>query len=128
MCAVILVVDDDQHTRKLLQFVLTHDGHEVVEAEDGLDALRQLSRVRPDLVILDVLMPNLDGFSTLQQIRAKPQFKDLPIIFLSSRADVSAEYSGLAAGAQHYIVKPFKVQDLLQHIRDMLLAVPTQTH
>jgi DNA-binding response OmpR family regulator len=120
MCAMIMVVDDDKHTRKLLHFILTNAGYEVIEAEDGLDALMQLETTRPQLVILDVLMPNLDGFSTIHRIRNNPELDGLPVLFLSSRADVAAEYSGLEAGAQEYMVKPFSVTILLQHIRNLL--------
>lgn len=122
MPANIMVVDDDRHSRQLLQFILTNAGYSVIEAEDGLEALEKLESIQADLIILDVLMPRMDGFDTVHHIRETPRLADLPVIFLSSRADVSAEYTGLAAGAQQYLVKPFSVQVLLQHIHDLLPA------
>lgn len=122
MPANIMVVDDDRHSRQLLQFILTNAGYSVIEAEDGLEALEKLESIQADLIILDVLMPKMDGFDTIYHIRENPRLADLPVIFLSSRADVSAEYTGLAAGAQQYMVKPFSVQALLQHIHDLLPA------
>ncbi len=124
MSAYIMVVDDDPNTRQLLHFILTNAGYAVTDAQDGLEALEKLEKKRPDLIILDVLMPNMDGFTTMYHIRAMPHLADLPVIFLSSRADVAAEYSGLAAGAQQYLVKPFSVPILLKHVGD-LLAAPT---
>lgn len=122
MPPIIMVVDDDANTRRLLKFILDHAGYDMIEAQDGMDALEKLQTSQPDLIILDVLMPNLDGFTTIHHIRANPQFAALPVIFLSSRADVAAENSGLAAGAQQYLVKPFSVPKLLQHIHDLLAA------
>jgi len=124
MPAIVMVVDDDANTRRLLQFILSNAGYDVVEATDGLDALEKLETMRADLIILDVLMPNLDGLTTMQQMRMTPHLADLPVIFLSSRADVAAEYAGLAAGARQYLVKPFSVPALLQHVSD-LLVTPT---
>ncbi len=121
MCAKIMVVDDDPHTRQLLRIIFTRVGYEVIEAQDGLDALGQLEmNCCPHLVILDVLMPNLDGFTTMHYIRANPQFARLPVMMLSSRADVAAESIGLEAGAQDYLVKPFNLATLLQRVDNLI--------
>ena len=88
MSSLILIVDDDEHTRKLLRLILMRAGHDVVEACDGFEALELVETAVPDLIILDVLMPNLDGFATLRRIRANPCNQFLPVIFLSSRADI----------------------------------------
>jgi len=117
-----MVVDDDFHSRQLLRFILSNAGYTVVEAQDGQDALEKLASTPTDLLILDVLMPKMDGFSTMEHIRETPRLANLPVIFLSSRADVTAEYTGLAAGAQQYLVKPFSVPALLQHIEELLAA------
>jgi CheY-like chemotaxis protein len=120
MSFVIMVVDDEDLTRQLLHHMLSRAGYIVVEAGNGQEALQQLAVILPDLIIIDVLMPHLDGFATIRQVRSNPQTAPIPVIFLSSRADVSAEYEGLKAGAQRYLVKPLGLTELVRQVQELL--------
>ncbi|MBE2221600.1 MAG: response regulator [Anaerolineae bacterium] len=122
MTFTILVIDDEDLTRKLLYHCLTRAGYEVIEAENGVEALTKLETIQPDCIISDVLMPGMNGFETLQHIREIPKLASTPVIFLSSRADTDAEYRGLETGAQKYLFKPFNVSGLLETV-EMLLPV-----
>ena len=122
MLYMILIVDDEALTRQLLRLLLHRAGYEVAEAVDGQDALEQLRATRPRLIILDLLMPRLDGCATLRQIRANPQTRHIPTLMLSSRADCAAEAVGIATGAQAYIKKPFNCAALLAQIKAVLGA------
>lgn len=119
MAFTVLVIDDEALTRRLLQHCLTRAGYEVVEAENGIDALKKLESTHPDLIISDVLMPGMNGFDTVQTIREIPEFLFTPVIFLSSRADTDAELKGLESGAQKYLFKPFGVPELLASIEEL---------
>lgn len=123
MSSVILIVDDEEMTRHLLSHILSRAGYKVIEAGNGQEALQQLVTMLPDLIIMDVLMPHLDGFSTIRQIRADPRTIHVPVIFLSSRADVSAEHEGFAAGAQRYLVKPIGLTELVNHVQELLAEI-----
>ena len=120
MSAIIMVVDDEELTRQLIGHFLTRAGYTVLEAANGREALKHLATVLPDLIIMDVLMPDIDGFTTIRQIRADPQTTHIPIIFLSSRADVLAEHEGLLAGAQRYLTKPLGLMNIVQEVQNLL--------
>lgn len=117
----ILVVDDDWQTRRLLQLIFTRAGYDVIEAQNGEEALRLLDADLPHLIILDVMMPGIDGFTTLNEIRAMHCPSHLPVLMLSGRADVAAKSQGQEAGAQDYIVKPFQAANLLQRVSHFLV-------
>ncbi len=120
MSSVIMIVDDEELTRRLLSHVLSRAGYTVVEAGNGQVALQQIALRQPDLIIMDVLMPHLDGFAAIREIRANPSTSHVPVIFLSSRADVLAEQEGLAAGAQLYLVKPVGLAELVKYVQELL--------
>jgi CheY-like chemotaxis protein len=122
MSTLIMVVDDEDLTRALYKHVLVRAGYSVLEASNGHEALEKLASTQPDLIIMDVLMPGMDGFTTIKQIRENLLLTDLPIIFLSSRADVAAEYQGLSSGAQRYLIKPISMLDLEREVRDLLTS------
>ncbi len=124
MTSIVLVVDDEDMTRKLLRLMLERDGFTILEAEDGQQALDMIADSRPDLVILDVMMPNLDGFTACQILRTQPETADLPIILLSARTQVEAVRAGLQAGADRYMTKPISKPELVQTITDLLAGVP----
>ena len=113
----ILVVDDDEDIRGLLRALLERAGHEVTEAPDGRVGLRELFTVSPDLVILDVTMPGLDGWTTLERIR---EVTDVPVLMLSARDAELERVRGLQGGADDYVVKPFGRQELVARV-DVLL-------
>ncbi len=119
---LILLVDDEPNVRELLRQMLELGGFDVVEAEDGLEALEKLEMVVPDIMILDVMMPNLDGVSLCKKLRAGTAFAGLPIIMVSGKTQHKAVQEGLAAGANQYLCKPITVQELLQSVRSLLPA------
>lgn len=119
---LIMLVDDEPNLRELLRQMLELGGFDVVEAEDGLEALEKLEMVAPDVMILDVMMPNLDGVSLCKKLRAGTPFAGLPIIMVSGKTQHRAVQEGLAAGANQYLCKPITVQELLQSVRSLLPA------
>lgn len=120
MSQTILIVDDDEMTRRVLRLYCMRCGYDVIEAGDSQEALKIVERNCPNLVIMDVLMPNLDGFSTVRQIRSKLDSAQLPVIFLTSRADCKAKKEGLEVGAQRYLTKPVNLGELVVSIREFV--------
>ncbi len=115
--ATILVADDDPDIRGLLRELFERAGYAVLDAADGRSALRALYAARPELVILDVSMPELDGWSTLARIR---DLSDVPVIMLTARAAELEKVRGLKAGADDYVTKPFGRQELLARVEALL--------
>jgi DNA-binding response OmpR family regulator len=113
----VLVVDDEADIRELLRQLLERSGHLVREAADGLEGLRMLHGWRPDLVVLDVSMPGLDGWTTLERIR---ELTDVPVLMLSARGTEIDKVRGLKAGADDYVTKPFGRQELLARVEALL--------
>ena len=113
----ILVVDDDDDIRELLRELLTRAGFEVDDAPDGRTALRTLYESAPSLVLLDVSMPEMDGYQTLERIR---DLSDVPVIMLTARTEELERVRGLSAGADDYVAKPFGRQELLARIQALL--------
>lgn len=116
--AKILIIDDNP---KLMEDALPMYGYEVKSAKDGLIALKMLDEDDSfDLILLDVVMPNLDGWETLKSIRSNPKLKNIPIIMLTSITDMNKQVAGLKTGADDYIVKPFILPNLLARIEALL--------
>jgi PleD family two-component response regulator len=120
--ARILVADDEPHIRRILQFLLEQEGFEVCLAEDGEVAWQAVASFRPDLVLLDVMMPRRDGFSVLEIIRAGFETARLPVILLTAKSDAADKVLGLRGGANDYIVKPFSHDELLLRVSNLLEA------
>jgi two-component system response regulator MprA len=118
LAASILVVDDDAPIRRMLQRTLAAEGHDVSAAPDGGAALVAVERAVPDLVVLDVAMPGLDGFAVCRRLRAKGLA--LPILLLTARDAVPDRVAGLDAGADDYLVKPFATEELVARVRALL--------
>lgn len=118
----VLVVDDEPMARTLLRLMLIRSGYEVVEAVDGYDALDKLKITTPDLIILDVMMPGMDGFAVCSTIRANPALDYLPVIMLSAKSDLLSAQRGIEAGATKYLTKPISPDDLTKHVNDVLTA------
>ena len=116
--ARVLVVDDDADVREAVETALELEGHRVSTAGDGLDALKQLGRAEFDAVVLDVLMPNLDGFEVCRRLRAAGN--RTPILILTARDSVQDTIRGLDLGADDYLVKPFALGELLARVRALL--------
>jgi formate hydrogenlyase transcriptional activator len=117
---LVLMVDDTPANLNLLFDLLTAHGFEVSVAEDGESALQQVDYVRPDLILLDVLMPTMDGFTTCQRLKGRPDTRGIPIIFMSALTDTVDKVKGFALGAVDYITKPFHQEEVLVRIRTHL--------
>jgi DNA-binding response OmpR family regulator len=115
--ATVLVVDDDPKIRELLRLYVAREGHHVIFAGDGMEALAAAHRQSPDLVLLDVMLPGLDGFEVCRQLRDE---SEVPIVLLTARSGDSDKVVGLDIGADDYIVKPFSPRELMARIRVQL--------
>ncbi|HKY32239.1 MAG TPA: response regulator [Candidatus Polarisedimenticolia bacterium] len=116
----VLVVDDSQLLRQVLADALAPAGFEVSSAADGLEALRELRQRRPDLVIADIIMPNMDGWALCAEVRRDPATRDIPFIFLTTESDVPKRIKGLEMGADDYVVKPFSKEELVARARGVM--------
>jgi DNA-binding response OmpR family regulator len=123
--ATILVADDDPDILEFVAFRLERDGHEVIRAHDGEQALAAARRRRPDLAVLDVTMPGLGGFEVLRALREEAPPARLPVILLSARVQEADVRRGLEAGADGYLGKPFSAQELRERV-EAILAGPSQ--
>ncbi len=119
---LILAVDDEQLYRHLLKVNLEQEGYSVITANDGIEALDTVSVRHPDLVILDVMMPRLDGLTACERIR---QFSNIPIIMLTAKGDEQDRVNGLNMGADDYVVKPFSATELVARVRAVLRRAET---
>ncbi|HEX9762300.1 MAG TPA: response regulator transcription factor [Acidimicrobiia bacterium] len=113
----VLLVDDEPRIREVVANYLRRDGYRVETAVDGATARRQLDEFKPDLVVLDVMLPALSGFEVLAEIRRKG---DLPVILLTARAEEADRVAGLELGADDYVVKPFSPRELVARVRSVL--------
>ncbi len=121
----ILVVDDEASIRRILETRLSMIGYDVVTASDGEEALNVFHQEGPDLVVLDVMMPKLDGYGVCQELRKE---SDIPIIMLTALGDVADRITGLELGADDYVVKPFSPKELEARIRSVLRRVSKGAH
>lgn len=117
---LILVVDDDMDIARFVEWNLTMEGFDVVTAHDGLSALDLAARARPDLVILDVMMPEMDGVEVTRRLRADATTSALPIIMLTAKGQTVDKVLGLTAGADDYVLKPFEPLELIARVRGTL--------
>lgn len=117
MAQRILVVDDEPDIRRLVQEALTASGYDVVVAASGKEAVRLSASFLPDLVVLDVMMPDADGFTVYEWLRSRPVSLKSPIIFLTARREIDAKLVGFNKGAVDYITKPFHVRELIARVR-----------
>jgi len=113
----ILLIDDDVKITAMMKRVLTFEGHEVMVAHNGEEGLPMATRFKPQLVILDIMMPGMDGWETCRRLRIK---SDVSILLLTARDEVADRVRGLDAGADDYLVKPFALEELLARVRALL--------
>lgn len=113
----VLLVDDDHDILKTLRLFLGYNGFDVVEATGGAEGCLLAHKELPDVILLDVMMPDIDGFEACQELKANCVTRDIPVIFISAMADQDSIEKGLSLGASAYIAKPFKARDLLMEIR-----------
>ncbi|HEU5008631.1 MAG TPA: response regulator transcription factor [Jatrophihabitantaceae bacterium] len=114
----VLVVDDEDNVTHLVSSALRFDGFETVTADNGTSALAKVAETDPDLIVLDVMMPGLDGLGVLQNLRSAGS--QIPVIFLTARDTANDRIAGLRAGADDYVVKPFSVEELLARVHAVL--------
>jgi diguanylate cyclase (GGDEF)-like protein len=116
----ILVVDDEPHIRRILQFLLEQEGYEVELAANGEQALAVVERTKPDLILLDIMMPKMDGFSVLKHLRGNFETRQVPVIMLTAKGESTEKVRGLRGGANDYLTKPFNQEELLLRMSNML--------
>lgn len=121
----ILVVDDEQDLVWALRSSLGDEGYEVLSAYDGAEALALARRHRPDVVILDIMMPQLDGLQVCRRLRRDPTLAAVPVLFLTVRSAIKDRIKGLDEGGDDYLVKPFDVEELKARVRALLRRVPS---
>jgi len=114
----VLVVDDEQTLSELVGLALRYEGWEVRTAADGMSAIAVARDFRPDLVVLDVMLPDIDGLEVLRRLRA--DIERMPVLFLTARDDVSDRIAGLTAGGDDYVTKPFSIEELVLRLRALL--------
>lgn len=118
--ASVLVVEDDSELREMVSLVLTYNGFEVKEAGDGVAGLDLLASWHPDLIVLDVMMPRMDGVTMCRRVRQEPETAAVPIIMISGRTQGQVIAEGLAAGANKYMIKPMSLDVLVKNINELL--------
>lgn len=116
----ILVIEDDPASLRLTQYILEHKGYEVLTAINGLDGLKKARSEEPDLVILDVMLPGMDGFDICYHLRNEPQTARLPIMMLSAKAREADRDTGLKVGADYYVTKPVDPAEIARNIETLL--------
>jgi len=120
MSKKILIADDEPNIVAAIEFLLKQRGHDVYTATDGTEALSLVERVVPDLVLLDVMMPQASGYEVCQNIRRRPEWRHIKIIMLSAKGRDSEVVRGLTLGADFYVTKPFSTRDLMSRIEGLL--------
>jgi two-component system OmpR family response regulator len=113
----VLIVDDDANIRELVQLFLKKEGFELFEAPDGLKALQLMEKIKMDLVIIDIMMPNMDGWELCRELR---EFSDIPILMLTAKGETAQKVKGFELGADDYLVKPFDPVELAARVKALL--------
>src|SRR6516164_7554771 len=123
MSSCILVVEDQEDNRQILRDLLGNAGYELIEAENGEQALAAVTKQRPDLILMDIQLPIMDGYEATRRIRANPDMTTIPIIAVTSYALAGDEAKALAAGCNAYVTKPFSPRALLAKVQEQLALV-----
>ena len=116
----ILIVDDKLEVVELVTATLEGEGYQIISASDGREALEKIGKEKPDLVLLDIVMPKMDGLEALSQLKKDPVLKEIPIIMLTAKGQKSDQEKGKELGATGYIIKPFSPSALLKRIEEIL--------
>ncbi|MEW6685142.1 MAG: response regulator [Candidatus Edwardsbacteria bacterium] len=120
MVKKVLVVDDEPYIARVIRFKLEQEGFTVISAGNGLEGLQRMKEEKPDLVILDVMMPGMDGFEVYRQMKEEEELKKIPVIILTAKGQEVDRQKGLELGAADYITKPFSPTKLLQQIKTIV--------
>ena len=115
--ARILIAEDEPDIRELVAFTLRFAGHEVTTTSNGEEALQQASQIIPDIIIMDVRMPRMTGYDACRAMKADAMLKDIPVVFLSAKGQDSEIQTGLDAGAEEYLLKPFAPNQLAERVK-----------
>jgi len=118
--AKILIAEDERDIRDLIAFTLRFAGYEVFAASNGEEAVELAPRVNPDLILMDVRMPRMTGYEACKSLKADPDLKDIPVVFLSAKGQENEIQQGLAAGAEDYLLKPFAPDQLTARVKTIL--------
>ena len=116
MAKKILVVDDERHIVRLVEVNLTRAGYEILTAYDGVEALEKVKADKPDMIVLDVMMPRMDGFEVLKRLQADAGTQDIPVIMLTAKAQDADIFRGWSSGVSSYLTKPFNPRELLTFV------------
>jgi len=116
----IMAVDDERHIVRLIQVNLERAGYQVVTAFDGPEALKKVDTEKPDLIVLDVMMPKMDGFEVLKRLQANPESREIPIIMLTAKAQDADVFRGWSSGVSAYLTKPFNPLELITFVKRIL--------
>jgi len=116
----ILIADDEEHIRNIIRFSLESDGYEVVMAADGEEAIEIAKGEKPDLIVLDIMMPKKDGYEVFHELKAREDTKEIPVIILTVKSEYVYKKISFSVGAEEHIVKPFSLQDLKERIDEIL--------
>ena len=119
--AKILIAEDEPDIRELVAFTLRFAGHEVIVTSNGEEALQQAPQVMPDIIMMDVRMPRMTGYDACRAMKADPLLKDIPIVFLSAKGQDSEIQTGMDAGAEEYLLKPFAPDKLVERVKAILV-------
>jgi DNA-binding response OmpR family regulator len=115
----ILIADDNQNIRDALTYLLEDEGYELLLAKDGAETLRKVRDLRPDLLFLDIMMPEINGYDVCRTIKADPLLKDTYVIMLTAKGQVAEQERGKEVGANEYIVKPFSPMEILAKVKSI---------
>jgi CheY-like chemotaxis protein len=118
--AKILIAEDEPDIRELVAFTLRFAGHEVVAGSNGEEAVQIAAREMPDLILMDVRMPRMTGYDACRLMKANPKLKDIPVVFLSAKGQDAEIQTGLEAGAEEYLLKPFAPDQLTERVKAIL--------
>lgn len=116
----ILVIEDDASVRTLVDKSLSARGYSVVTCDDGLAGLAMLETTRPDLILVDIMMPRLDGMTFVKAIKGNERTRPIPVVFLTANNDPKTMIAGINLGAKHYVTKPFQIDDLLSKVEKLI--------
>jgi len=123
MVKKILVVEDDPVALRLVEYTLGQGGYQVVTAANGLEGMRKARQENPDLIILDVMLPGLDGFEVCHRLRSEPETSHVPVIMLSAKAQEVDKATGLKTGADYYITKPAAPSEIMNKVETLLANI-----
>lgn len=118
--AKILIAEDEPDIRALIEFTLQYAGHEVVTARNGLEAFESALQVIPDMILMDVRMPQMTGYEACEKIKQEESLKHIPVVFLTAKGQEKEIQTGLSLGAAEYLLKPFAPDDLTRRVQEIL--------